>query len=118
MTSDEAGFLVPAIYWLQGALLGTAATIIAILAVASLGLLMLTGRTDLRRAARVIIGCFIVFSASAIASGIGGTLAPAPLAPPVPEPRPAYVPSVPRPTSADPFPGASIPKQRTTDIGN
>ena len=105
-----------AISWLQVLLTGPAATTIAILAVASFGFLMLTGRTDLRRAARVIIGCFILFSASAIASGIVGALQPPP--PPAPEPPPAYVPSTPKPTSSDPFPGASIPNQRTQDVGN
>jgi hypothetical protein len=107
-----------AIEWLEALLIGTAATTIAILTVASIGFLMLTGRTDLRRAARVIIGCFILFSASAIASGIVGALPPPPPAPPVAEPPPAYIPSVPKPTSTDPFPGASIPNQRTQDVGN
>jgi len=106
-----------ALEWVKSVLLGPAATTIAILAVASVGFLMLTGRTDLRRAARVIIGCFILFSASAIASGIVGTLQPPPPPPHVAEP-PAYVPSVPKPTSTDPFPGASIPTQRTQDVGN
>jgi len=66
----------------------------------------------------VIIGCFILFSASAIASGIVGALQPLSPPAPAPEPPPAYVPSVPKPTSTDPFPGASIPNQRTQDVGN
>jgi hypothetical protein len=111
------GALNPAIDWLKDALLGHMATAIAILAVASIGFLMLAGRTDLRRAARVIIGCFILFSASAMAAGIIGVLNPAPPPPAVPEPPPAYIPSVPKPTSRDPFPGASMPQQRTQDIG-
>jgi hypothetical protein len=88
----------------------------AILAVASIGFLMLAGGTDLRRAGRVIIGCFILFSAKAIASGIIGSLQPP--TPPPPEQPPAYAPLVPKPTSSDPFPGASIPNQRTQDVGN
>jgi type IV secretory pathway VirB2 component (pilin) len=117
-THVDAISLSSAIDWLKDVLTGPAATTIAILGVASIGFLMLTGRTDLRRAARVIIGCFILFSASAIASGIVGTLQPPPPPSLAPEQPPAYAPSVPKPTSADPFPGASIPAQRTQDVGN
>lgn len=86
---------------------------VAIVAVASIGFLMFTGRTDLRRAARVIIGCFILFGATTIANAVVGVLHPAPPPPTASEPPLAYTPAVPRPTSTDPFPGASIPDQRT-----
>lgn len=56
--------------WLQGALLGSIATTAAVVAVASVGFLMLTGRIDMRRAAHVVFGCFILFGASSIARGI------------------------------------------------
>lgn len=39
-------------------------------AVASIGFLMLTGRIEPRRAGRVVLDCFILFGASAIAAGI------------------------------------------------
>lgn len=55
--------------WLEGTLLGSVATAIAVIAVACVGLAMLTGRTDVRRAAHVLFGCFIIFGASTIASG-------------------------------------------------
>lgn len=59
-----------AVGWVQSALLGSTATTVAILAVASIGFLMLTGRTDVRRAAQVVVGCFVIFGASIIAAGI------------------------------------------------
>ena len=66
--------IASAVGWFQGALLGSIATIVAIIAIASVGFLMLTGRIDIRRAARVVFGCFIIFGASTIASGgIPGT---------------------------------------------
>jgi type IV secretory pathway VirB2 component (pilin) len=116
LNPSYASALSSALNWLEGALLGTAATTVAILAVASIGFLMLTGRTDLRRTSRVIIGCFILFSAATIANGIIGSLRPTLPPAPVVVPPPPYVASV--PTSSDPFPGASLPDQRTRDIGN
>jgi type IV secretory pathway VirB2 component (pilin) len=59
-----------AVAWLQGALLGSIATTAAVVAVASVGYLMLTGRIDVRRAVQVVFGCFILFGASSIAQGI------------------------------------------------
>ena len=80
-----------AVQWLEGVLLGSVATIIAVLAVACLGLLLMSGRIDLRRAVQVIFGCFVLFGASSIARGIiaaisGDTGVPAisAMAPPTP----------------------------------
>lgn len=73
--SDPAGSgaLVGAVGWLQGTLLGTAATVIAVIAVASVGFLMLTGRINWRHGATVILGCFILFGAASIVGGIQST---------------------------------------------
>lgn len=70
--SDPAGSgpIVGAVHWLQGTLLGTVATVIAVVAVASVGLLMLTGRMNWRYGATVILGCFILFGAASIVGGI------------------------------------------------
>ena len=70
--SDPAGsgVLVAAVSWLQGTLLGTVATVVAVIAVASVGFLMLSGRINWRHGATVIIGCFIVFGAGSIVAGI------------------------------------------------
>jgi hypothetical protein len=45
---------------------------LAVIAVASVGFLMLSGRVDWRRGAQTILGCFIVFGASSIAVGLMG----------------------------------------------
>ena len=65
-----SGAVVNAVRWLQGTLLGTVATVVAVIAVASVGFLMLTGRMNWRYGATVIIGCFILFGAASIVAGI------------------------------------------------
>jgi type IV secretory pathway VirB2 component (pilin) len=73
--SDPAGAgpIVGALQWLQGTLLGTAATVVAVIAVATVGFLMLAGRMNWRYGATVIIGCFILFGAASIVGGIQAT---------------------------------------------
>ena len=70
--SDPSGSgpIVGALSWLQGTLLGTVATIAAVIAVASVGFLMLTGRINWRYGATVILGCFVLFGAASIVGGI------------------------------------------------
>lgn len=68
-----SGVLVSAVRWLQGTLLGTLATVVAIIAVASVGFMMLTGRMNWRYGATVIVGCFILFGAASIVAGIQST---------------------------------------------
>ena len=65
-----SGPSVNALMWLQGTLLGNVATAVAVIAVAMVGFMMLTGRMNWRFGATVIIGCFILFGAGAIVSGI------------------------------------------------
>jgi type IV secretion system protein VirB2 len=65
-----SGAIVSAVRWLQDTLLGTIATAVAVIAVACVGLLMLTGRIDWRYGVTVIIGCFILFGAASIVGGI------------------------------------------------
>ncbi|MDG2001724.1 MAG: TrbC/VirB2 family protein [Novosphingobium sp.] len=65
-----SGPIVSALLWLQGTLLGNVATAVAVMAVAAVGFMMLTGRLNWRFGATVIIGCFILFGASAIVAGI------------------------------------------------
>jgi type IV secretion system protein VirB2 len=73
--SDPAGsnVLVSAVGWLQGTLLGTVATVAAVIAVAAVGFMMLTGRINWRYGVTVILGCFILFGASSIVAGIHST---------------------------------------------
>lgn len=65
-----SGPIVAALAWLQGTLLGNVATAVAVMAVAAVGFMMLTGRMNWRFGATVIIGTFILFGAGAIVSGI------------------------------------------------
>ena len=70
-----SGPIVAALGWLQGTLLGNVATMVAVIAVAMVGFMMLTGRVNWRFGATVIVGCFVLFGASAIVSGIQSTAA-------------------------------------------
>ena len=106
--------IVAAIWWLEATLLGTVATTVAIIAIASVGLMMLAGRVNIRYGLTVIAGCFILFGAATIVAGIqaslpGADLAAAPYAPPPavlpPAPPPIPVP----PANNDPYAGASVP---------
>ena len=68
-----SGVILAAMHWLQGTLLGTLATVAAVIAVAAVGFLMLTGRINWRYGATVILGCFILFGAASIVAGIQST---------------------------------------------
>lgn len=70
-----SGPIVNALSWLQGTLLGNVATAVAVMAVAAVGFMMLTGRLNWRFGATVIIGVFIVFGAASIVAGIQGAAA-------------------------------------------
>lgn len=70
--ADPAGSgpIIHAISWLQGTLLGNVATSVAVIAVATVGFMMLTGRMNWRFGATVVLGCFVLFGSAAIVSGI------------------------------------------------
>lgn len=111
--ADPAGasVLATAVSWLQGTLLGTVATTVAIIAVASVGLMMLAGRVNLRHGLTVIIGSFILFGAPAIVAGIqsmAGTGYAGGYAPPPPVAPPPALPPLP-PVNPDPYAGAAVP---------
>ncbi len=65
-----SGVIIGAVNWLQGTLMGTVATVAAVIAVAAVGFMMLTGRINWRHGAVVILGCFILFGAASIVAGI------------------------------------------------
>lgn len=109
--------IIAGVVWVQGAALGSTATIAAVIAVATIGLLMLSGRLELRRGITVVLGCFILFGASGIAAaltGLGGENV---------QPRRTPVadasklasrlrsPAAPL-TTYDPYAGASVPTTR------
>lgn len=65
-----SGVLTNAVRWIQSTLLGTVATVVAVIAVAVVGFQMLTGRINWRYGATVILGCFILFGAASIVAGL------------------------------------------------
>lgn len=71
-TIDPAGSgaITGALTWIQGTLMGTFATVAAVIAIAACGFMMLTGRMNWRYGATVILGCFILFGAASIVAGI------------------------------------------------
>ncbi|OJW61536.1 MAG: type VI secretion protein [Sphingomonadales bacterium 63-6] len=70
MDPQGSGVFVSAVTWMQDTLLGTVATTVAVIAVAMVGFMMLTGRMNWRYGAVVILGCFILFGAASIVGGI------------------------------------------------
>lgn len=65
-----SGPIVAAVNWVQGTLLGNIATAVAVIAVAVVGFMMLTGRMNWKHAITVILGTFILFGATVIVAGI------------------------------------------------
>ncbi len=65
-----SGAIGNAAEWLQGTMLGNVATAIAVMAVAAVGFMMLTGRINWRYGATVVLGLFVVFGAASIVAGI------------------------------------------------
>jgi type IV secretory pathway VirB2 component (pilin) len=119
LSPDGSNAFVAAVGWLDGLLLGTLASIIAVIAIASIGLLLLSGRVDVRRATKVIIGCFILFGASTIAQGIVRSLASTGEEHSIQQAPQAALPVYPvassRPASSspyDPYAGAALPPRR------
>jgi len=65
-----SGPILAAVGWIQGTMLGNVATAVAVVAVAIVGFMMLTGRMNWRHGITVIIGCFVLFGAASIVAGI------------------------------------------------
>ena len=108
-----ANSLVVAAHWLQALLTGSIAAAIAVLAVASVGMLALTGRIAIRRGMSVVLGCFILFGAPGIANGLiglgrdtGGEALTVPETAAVTPPRPPAQPGY------DPYAGAGVPTRQ------
>jgi type IV secretory pathway VirB2 component (pilin) len=56
--------------WLAGVMLGSIATGLCVLAVAFIGLRMMTGHLAVRDSLRIVIGCFLLLGAPLIAGGL------------------------------------------------
>ena len=109
--------LLAAASWVQTTMLGTVASVVAILCVAALGMMMLSGRLNARRGAVVILGCFILFGAPVIANGLLAALSTerngalmTPYEAPVASVAPLQAP--PSIGSYDPYAGAAVPRSR------
>lgn len=108
----ESSVLVVAATWVSDLLTGTIATAIATLAVAGAGFLMLSGRIALRRGLTIVVGCFVLFGAQSIATGLM-TLRADDIPPTAEMPVPVSTPTAPvippQPNVYDPYAGASVP---------
>lgn len=98
--------------WVTGTLFGSLATGLCILAVAFVGLMLMTGRLAIRDGLRVAIGCFVLLGAPLIAIGLRG-VADETAMPGSPQeltieraPAPAELP----PANYDPYVGFSLPE--------
>ena len=98
--------------WISNLLLGPLATAIAVIAIAWIGLAMLSGRIDIRRGLSVVFGCFLLFGAKGIADGLrsaaGSEVVPATASAPPPPvyAKPPAAMNV--PSGYDPYAGAAV----------
>lgn len=114
--ASQPNAISSSIGWILGTLTGSVATALATIAFAALGLLLMSGRIDVRRAATVAFACFLIFGAPALAQGImkglgqepdgahGESLPSAPPPPLATDIRPA--------SPYDPYAGAAVPRSR------
>ncbi len=116
MLEPNSSAIVMAIAWLEGILVGSAATALATIAIAGIGVLLLTGRIDLQHGVRIVLGCFIVFGSTSIAHGfmdaVRGSVSvtwEAAAAPPLPAMATAPLPTQPLVVPYDPYAGAALP---------
>jgi type IV secretion system protein VirB2 len=109
--ASESLVMTEAVSWLAGTLLGSVATASCVIAIALVGLMMLGGRLAAREGVRVVIGCFVLLGAPAIAAAFqafgGGIEIRSPEAGPVSKPTPRTRAELP-PSSHDPYAGASL----------
>jgi type IV secretory pathway VirB2 component (pilin) len=118
LTPEGSNAFIAAVGWINGLLAGTLASVIAVIAIASVGLLLMSGRLDVRRSTQVILGCFVIFGASTIAAGIVNAMGgPGKLnLQASPTPPPFYPTASARPSSPsspyDPYAGAALPPRR------
>jgi type IV secretion system protein VirB2 len=102
--------MIAATDWLTGVLLGNVAISLCIIAVATVGLALMTGRLAIRDGVRVAIGCFVLLGAPAIAAGFlkvaDETVSPRSAMGPVVDAT--AEPSLLPPANYDPYAGASL----------
>lgn len=109
MTGDGGAFH-GARAWLDSLFAGPLMIAVCSIAIAVLGVTMLTGRFEIRRGARVVLGCFAVLGASTIAGGLvqRSFTSVAAVGAPVSPPTPAEMPPKKSRQTDDPYAGASL----------
>ena len=116
LTDPQGVALVAGARWIEGVLLGSVGTAIAVLAVGWLGVMILTGRLAARRALAVVLGCFFLFGSATVAAGLRALAAEVWTPPFQSQVRenfdPDWKPAPLTPAVADPYAGASVPVQR------
>ena len=108
-TSDNA--LLGPIDWVADLLLGSAAIGLCVIAVAFVGLMLLSGRLPVKHGLRTLLGCFILLGAPIIASGLIGSWQRVTEQPPMLVSTVNYAEPREEPPSAegyDPYAGASL----------
>ena len=110
--TESSGSLGESAAFVGEILTGGMATGLATLALAGVGFAMLAGRLELRRGAAVMLGCFLMIGAPAIARGIlglGNQAGPPPVASlESPASPPGQLDAKKVQQSADPYAGASL----------
>ncbi|MDB5580081.1 MAG: type secretion protein [Bradyrhizobium sp.] len=96
--------IVAGVTWIEHALLGTAATAIAVICVAAVGYQFLTGHIPARRAVTVIVGCFILFGAPSIAGALSALAGHEPAGDAVEQAAPSAPEAAPMPLAPSPAP--------------
>ncbi len=109
----DAGRLEPigdAANWFSAVMQGSLAIALCVLAVAFVGLTMLSGRLEIRNGLRVILGCFVLLGAPVVAAAFldiaeqgGSAIQPSSIAEQPAPPR-----TDPPPATYDPYAGASL----------
>ena len=113
LESNRPGALEASIGWIDNVLIGQIAVGLCVIAIAFIGILMLTGRLPVRDGGRVALGCFILLGAPVIAQsflGFAGAFGGADAPPPITQAPPARA-ELP-PAQYDPYAGASLPAGR------
>lgn len=113
---EDGNALLRAAQWIESLVQGPLVVSIAILAIAAIGFSMLSGRISAPRGLTIVLGCFVVFGAPAIAHGIASAASKvageSSLEPPIEvvrsEPQFTPPPPSPPPVNADPYAGASV----------
>ncbi|WP_428334177.1 TrbC/VirB2 family protein [Novosphingobium sp.] len=108
---DQASPLAASVGWIHDLLTGSVGISLATLSIAWVGFALLQGRLPVRDGVRIILGCFILFGSTIIASGFlqmaNPSIAKLPVA--AAPGAPSSVPLPSKPPAFDPYAGASVP---------